>query len=115
MPAKTKIAKGISLSCMTVSDLSKAKDLFIDLLGLVVKDHQEANNWMEIGGEEGGLLGIGQQSKEECCSLLKVGSNAIVCIEVYDLNQAIKHLQSKNIKFHGEIIEIPNRSEDDSF
>jgi catechol 2,3-dioxygenase-like lactoylglutathione lyase family enzyme len=108
MPLKTKIAKGISLSCITVSDLLKARHLFVDLLGLEVKDHQEAYNWMEVGGEEGSLLGIGQESKEESCCLTKAGTNAIVSVEVYNLDEAIKHLKSKKIKFHGEIIEIPH-------
>ncbi|MCB1115026.1 MAG: VOC family protein [Chlamydiia bacterium] len=108
MKLKTKIAKGVSLSCITVSDFSKAKHLFVDILGLEIKDHQEAYNWMEIGGEEGSLLGICQECKEEPCCPVKAGTNAIVSIEVFNLDYSIKHLKSKGVKFYGKVIEIPN-------
>ena len=47
MPIKTKLARGVTLSCITVSDLAKARHLFVDLLGLEVKDYQEEHKWME--------------------------------------------------------------------
>lgn len=106
MTIKTKLAKGVTLSCITVSDLEKAKHLFVDLLGLELRDYQEEHNWMEIGGDEGSLIGVGQESQESCN--LKAGSNAVISIEVYNLENAIKHLKKQKVKFHGEIIEIPH-------
>lgn len=108
MPIKTKLARGVTLSCITVRDLAKAKHLFVDLLGLELRDYQEEHNWMEIGGDEGSLIGVGQESQEgEGCNL-KAGSNAVISIEVYNLENAIKHLKKQKVKFHGEIIEIPH-------
>ena len=106
MTIKTKLAKGVTLSCITVSDLEKAKHLFVDLLGLELRDYQEEHNWMEIGGDEGSLIGVGQESQESCN--LKAGSNAVISIEAYNLENAIKHLKKQKVKFHGEIIEIPH-------
>lgn len=108
MPLKTKLAKGITLSCITVSDLAKARHLFVDLLGLEVKDYQQEHHWMEIGGDDGSLIGVGQGSKQGEGSNLKAGSNAVISIQVYNLETAIKHLKKQNVKFHGEIIEIPH-------
>lgn len=67
---------------------------------------KSTNGW-KIGGDEGSLIGVGQESQEgEGCNL-KAGSNAVISIEVYNLENAIKHLKKQKVKFHGEIIEIP--------
>ncbi len=50
---QTKLAKGITMPCLTVSSLEETKRLFVDLLGLEVKDYDERFNWMELEGEEG--------------------------------------------------------------
>ncbi len=53
MPVKTKLAKGISLTCIAVSD-------FVDLLGLELKEYQKEDHWMEIEGSNGSLIGMGK-------------------------------------------------------
>lgn len=52
MTTKPKIAKGISLASVTVSDLKAAKHLFVDLLGLEIKEHAEEFKWLELGAED---------------------------------------------------------------
>jgi len=109
MSVKTKIAKEISISCLTVSDLSKAKHLFVNILGLNIKDNQEEYNWIEIGGEDGHTIGIGEEEQQGEWSNFKAGSNAIVSIEVYNLERAIQHLEKHQVKICGDIIEIPHQ------
>ena len=103
------IATGDTLSCITVSNLAKAKHLFVDLLGLEVTDSQEAYNWMEVGTKKGSLIGIGKASKEGDGCGMEAGSNAIVSIGVEDLEEAIAHLKANKIKFIGEIMEVPGQ------
>ena len=107
MPVKTRLAKGVTFSCVTVSNLKKARHLFVDLLGLEVRDYQEEHRWMEVGGYEGSLIRVGQESQESCN--LNAGSNAVISIEVFNLEDAIKHLNKQKVKFHGEIIEVPQK------
>lgn len=100
---QTKIAKGISMSCVTVSSLDETKRLFVDLLGLEVKDYQEQYRWMEIEGDEGGRVGFGEPMGEG----MKAGTNGIVSVEVVNIEEAKAHLEANGVQFHGEIVEVP--------
>ncbi len=100
---KTKIAKGISMSCVTVSSLDETKRIFCDLLGLEIKEYDERFNWMELEGEEGGRVGFGEPMGED----MKAGTNAIVSIAVDNVAEARAFLESKEIQFLGETVEIP--------
>ncbi|NGX50867.1 MAG: hypothetical protein K1060chlam2_00718 [Chlamydiae bacterium] len=102
---RTKIAKGISMSCLTVSSIEETKRLFVDLLGLEVKEYDEKFNWLELKGEEGSRLGFGMPMGDDG---MKVGSNAIVSITVDNVVEAKAHLESNGVKFLGEIIEVPD-------
>lgn len=79
MPIKTRLAKEIVLSCLTVSDLEKAKRFFVNILGLRLKDYQEEHRWMKIGGKEGSVLGIGQVLSKNQDVSIQATSNAIPC------------------------------------
>lgn len=110
MPTKTKkLATGNTLSCLTVSNLEKAKHFFVDLLGFEVTDFQEKYNWMEVGTEKGSLIGIGEACDEGEEIGIGSGTNAIISIEVHDLEEAIAHLKANKVKFIGEIMEVPNQ------
>lgn len=105
---KTKLATGMCLSSVTVSDLKKAKHLFVDLLGFEVKEYAEEYNWMELQGEEGSRLGIGQYAPQSSPDKeLKPGTNAIPSISVLNIEEAKKHLESNGVQFLGKIMEIP--------
>jgi predicted enzyme related to lactoylglutathione lyase len=103
------LAKGISISSITVSNLEKAKYFFTELLGLEIQEYAEAFKWLEVGGsEQGARLGIGEEMTGNPHSEeMKAGSSAIVSIEVYDVEHAKQSLEKHNIEFIGEIIEIP--------
>ena len=104
-----KHANGITMSTCTVKNLESAKHLFVDLLGLELKDYAPEYNWMEIGGEQGSLLGIGQESTECGAADIKqaAGQHAWVSISVDDVVATKKHLQDNGIEFIGEIFEVP--------
>lgn len=109
---KTKLAKSISLSCITVSDIKKAKHLFVDLLGLDLKDDNEFVGWMELAGKDDktARLGVGvyREKAMDHDEDLKPGQNGIISFEVDNIVEAKKHLEANNIKFCGEIMEIPD-------
>lgn len=100
---QTKVAKGISMSCVTVSSLDETKRLFVELLGLEVKDFQEEYRWMELEGDEGGRVGFGEPMGEG----MQAGTNGIVSIEVVNIEEAKAHLEANGVHFHGEIVEVP--------
>lgn len=104
-----KYAKGITLSAISVKNLEETKKLFVDLLGLELKDYSPEHKWMEIGGEVGTLLGVAESSGE--CGPIEVqqapGDNAWVSITVDDVNEVKEHLESHGIEFLGDIFEVP--------
>ena len=104
---QTKHAKGMTMSCLTVSDLNQAKHLLVDLLGLELKEFHEQFNWMELEGEEGARIGIGQYSEGPHDQDLKPGNNAVVSIEVANIEDTKKHLEAHGVEFLGDIMEVP--------
>lgn len=104
-----KYARGITLSAVSVKSLEASKKLFVDLLGLELKDYAPEYNWMEIGGEEGALLGVCQASDQ--CHEEGVqqapGENAWVSISVDDVEESKKHLEDNGVEFLGEVMEVP--------
>jgi len=102
---QTKLAKGITMPCLTVSSLEETKRLFVDLLGLEVKEYDERFNWMELEGEEGSRIGFGQPMGDDG---QKAGSNAIVSISVDNLEETKAILETNGVQFFGETIEIPD-------
>ena len=101
--ATTKIAKGISMSCVTVSSLEETKRLFSDLLGLEVKEHTEEFKWMELQGEEGERIGFGEPMGDG----MKAGTNGVVSISVDNVDEARVFLESNDVQFLGKTVEIP--------
>lgn len=111
MATKTKqkkgLAKGMSLACLTVSDLQRAKKFFEEFLGFEITDSNENYNWIEFGNENGSLIGVGSPPPEYQDENCTPGMNAVLSIEVEDINSAKKELEAKGVKFFGEIMEIP--------
>lgn len=104
---KTKYAKGIALSAITVKNIETSKRLFVDLLGLELKDYAPEYNWMEIGGDEGALLGVGQSQECGADYQQAPGDNAWVSISVENLEESKKHLEDNGIEFIGDVFEVP--------
>jgi len=75
MTTKPKIAKGISMACITVSDIKKAKHLFVDLLGLEIKENAEEYKWLEIGGDDqDARLGVGEYAEGPGAEYMQAGT-----------------------------------------
>ena len=104
-----KHATGVTLSAVTVKDLDKMKHLFVDLLGLEIKDYAEEYGWMELAGEHGALLGVCKHTDHSADAGVQQlpGSNAWVSISVDDIEFTKKHLEDNGIQFLSDIIEVP--------
>lgn len=100
--------KKVELSWITVSDIAKAKELFVDILGFEVRSYEEKYGWMELIAPEGGMaLGVAQAKPNGECAPEKPGSNAIVTCTVDDIDASIKEFTQKGVTFVGSIIEVP--------
>ena len=108
MATKPKIAKGISLACVTVTDLKKAKHLFVDLLGLEIKEEAEEFKWLELGSEDQeARLGVGEYFEDQGSEYMQAGTSAIVSIEVENVEEAKKHLEDNGVEFLNGVLEVP--------
>ena len=58
---------------------------------------------MELKGEEGGRVGFGEPMGEG----MKAGTNGVVSISVDNVDEARTFLESKEVRFLGETVEIP--------
>ena len=92
----------MTMSSLVVSDIQKAKRLFVDILGLECTEHAEEHNWMEFKGEEGGYIGVGAPCEEG----MTPGVNASLSISVDNIEETKSHLESHGVAV-GEIMEIP--------
>lgn len=98
--------KSIDLAWISVTDMKKAREFFVDTLGLSVGCDTPEYGWIELKGSAGGAqLGIGAVNEEK--PLVPAGSNAIVTFTVDDLDAALAELRAKNVTIIGDIIEIP--------
>ena len=110
----------MSLVWITVSNLEKAEKFFTSVVGLTLKVADKEHGWLELIGTEGGCsLGIAASSQEQgccgemekspgsCCPVGGPGSNAVVTLEVDDINKSKKELEDKGVKFTGPIMEYP--------
>ncbi|MDP1879684.1 MAG: VOC family protein [Parachlamydiaceae bacterium] len=102
--------KAIKMVWISVKDFKKTIEFYRDVLGLKVVEMNEQWGWAELEGHdgEGTRLGIGQyDSKCEQESPISPGQNAVICLDVDDLDEAIADLQKKGAKLVGKIEEVP--------
>lgn len=99
------IATGSTMSWISVKDMEKAKDLFVNTLGFEINDENPEFGWLEVKGSEGSIIGIGKENDDDA---MTAGQNAIICINCEDLDAMMAQMKERGIAFHGEIIEIPN-------
>jgi predicted enzyme related to lactoylglutathione lyase len=109
MTTDEKLAQGMALSCLTVSNLKKSKEFFVDLLGFELINYQEDFNWMEVGTNGKSQIGIGAPNEHDSEIGIQPGSNAICSIDVANVETAKAFLESKGVQFIGEIIEVPDQ------
>ena len=101
--------KDICFSWLMVKDFKKAKDFYVDTLGLTISEFNENFNWMELGTQEKPkLMGVGQDT-ENSPSFIKAGQNAVIAITVANIETAKRHMEEKGVFFEGDILEIPGQ------
>lgn len=97
--------KNIGLSWISISDMRKAREFFVDKLGLKVNTDSAEYGWLELQGKDGGIeFGVGTYA--EGCPI-QAGHNAVVTFTVDNIEETKKDLESKGVKFMGGIEEIP--------
>jgi len=98
--------KSSNMSWITVSDIKKAKQFFVEVLGFKEQNFHEDFGWAELSGhDEGGArIGLGQSNPNQ---EMKPGENAIITISVDDIEKVRAEYQSKGVNLIGEIMEVP--------
>ena len=100
--------KGISLGWIVVKDLDAAIAFYTDVVGLKMTQHTPEFGWAEFEGENGMTLGIAQENDQMNDPMTeKAGKNAVMCVSVENLEDAIVHYKEKGAKFVGDVIEVP--------
>lgn len=101
------MVKGIDLSWIVVSDFEAALKYYTEVLGLKIREKNDMYGWAELVGKDGrGALGIAQQNPQE---QMPAGKNAVVTLTVENLEKTKLNLKKKNVKFMGDVLEIPGK------
>lgn len=103
MKAYFMLIKKIALPWITVSDIERAKKLYVETLGFQIHEEQKDFGWLEVrcGSEFIGIWQAGKESED------KPGQNAVLTFEVDDILKAKEFLEKKGVKITSEIIEMP--------
>lgn len=96
--------QGIHLSWIVVKDIEAAIKFYTEKVGLTLREYHKEYKWAELQGQDGAILGIGEESA--CCET-EAGSNAVVTISVGDIIAARNDYLKKNVELIGEIVEVP--------
>lgn len=103
----------IGLAWIAVTDVARMTDFFSRTVGLGVSNFAPEFGWAELVGHDGGMiLGLGQVRDEsdlpqEQKSPIKPGQNAVITLTIDHIEQAKAELESKGVKFVGDIVEVP--------
>lgn len=97
--------KSFGLAWVMTADINKAKDFFVNKLGLTISQDSTDMGWIELKAEQGNfLLGVGADSGD---SSVNPGKNAILTMNVDDIVAAKTELEKRGVKTEGSIVEIP--------
>jgi len=101
--------KSSKFSWFVVSDINKAEDFYFNKLGLILKQKMPEFNWLEVAPIDNSyLIGISAYNKNTGDHFMpKPGSGFIMTFDVENIEEAVKIYKEKNIKFLGDIQEIP--------
>lgn len=99
--------KDIGLSWIMVNNFDQALEFFTKKLGLKIEELNQEYGWAELVSENalGHRLGIALENPEEKCH--HPGQNAVMTMEVSNIDQAKEDLKKKGVKLIGDIIEVP--------
>jgi predicted enzyme related to lactoylglutathione lyase len=97
--------KNISLAWISTADFKKSKTFWTEVVGLQVSSIAEEYQWVELKGQEGAILGVGMCNKPQ--DPVQPGQNAVVTFTVDNLDKKMADMKAKDVKFIGEVIEVP--------
>ena len=97
------LVKTMGLPWITVSDIKQAKHFYVNVMGFEVVEENMDVKWLEVKCGDS-VLGIWQTFDG---SPDKPGQNAIITFTVDKIEDTKKVLESKDMKFVGDIAEIP--------
>src|ERR1700745_1737679 len=94
--------KNIAFVGIPVTDMTRARRFYEDVLGLVVADEMMSGNWIEyaVGGDTLALANVGAHWAP---SYQGTG----VALEVKNFDETVKRLKDKQIHFAAEPFETP--------
>lgn len=99
--------KSFDLAWISVSDIAKTKQFFVETLGMKIMEDNAQYGWLEIQGTDGGArIGVGACTSQ---GPLKPGNNAVISLTVDDILATKKMLETKNITILGDIVEVPGQ------
>lgn len=96
--------QSVDLVWIVVKDVKQAIHYYSAVLGLKLHQFHEEHQWAELQGESGCRLGIAA-----CCDYnpIKAGGNAVITMNVKNLDETKKELLSKGVDMLGEVQEVP--------
>jgi len=94
--------KNIAFVGIPVTDMTRARGFYEDVLGLVIADEMMSANWIEytVGGDTLAIANVGAQWAPS-----DQGTGA--AFEVEDFDETVKYLKEKQIHFAAERFETP--------
>ncbi len=93
--------KRVGLSWISSSDTVRAKDFFVNKLGLNIVEEYAEYGWMEVQGEQRGpVLGVGRADPD---AGMPAGINAVVTFVADEYEQTKQELTSKGVLFGEEV------------
>lgn len=99
--------KSTKLSWVVVSDIKKAKDFYVNKLGLILKEESTDYGWLELEPVDGSYrLGVAEFNPNHDAEN-KPGSNSILTFDVENIEKALEFYRQKGITFVGEVLEVP--------
>ncbi len=94
--------KGISFVGIPVTDLSRARAFYEDVLDLKVSDKMMGGKWIEysLGNDTLAIANVGEQWTPS-------GQGTSAALEVENFEEAIKQLKDRDVPFAAEPFETP--------
>jgi len=94
--------KKIAFIGIPVTDISRARKFYEEVLGLAVADEMMGDKWIEyaVGDNTLAIANVGEQWTPS-----DQGTGA--ALEVKDFDEAIKHLKDQKVRFAAEPFETP--------
>jgi predicted enzyme related to lactoylglutathione lyase len=94
--------KNIAFVGIPVTDMTRARRFYQDVLGLVVADEMMSGNWIEyaVGGDTLAIANV-------CAQWAPSDQGAGAALEVENFDETVKLLKDKQIHFAAEPFETP--------